>query len=272
MKNIVNLFLFSAALVFLFGCKKKDNLVILEEGTTPVLSASKSGSIVFNKANADSVAIKFSWTNPGYVFNTGVGSQNVNYLLEIDTVGSNFTNPQRAQVSISPEMSKTFTVLELNALLNAMDLAFDVPHRLEFRLRSAMLNSSASLYSNIIPLTITPYLDTKYPVPANLWIVGSATPNGWDNPTIAAQKFSKVGDFTFEITITLKANEWFVFIPDNDGKWAHKYVFGRKKGTNERLGDEFVVDSGEDIIAPASAGTYKITVDFKMGRYTLVKQ
>lgn len=63
---------FSLLLALLFGaCKKDENKVTFEGGTAPVLTAS-SNTINLAFANADNQAVKLSWTNPEYRFNTGV--------------------------------------------------------------------------------------------------------------------------------------------------------------------------------------------------------
>lgn len=267
MKELYNLFLLAAIIALLFGCEKKDKLVVYENGTAPVLTASKTSSMVFEKANADSNALTFSWTNPDYSFNTGISSLNVNYLLEIDTTGSNFTNPSRAQVAISSDLSKTFTVKELNTLLNGMNLNFGTAHQVEFRLTATLMNSSVPLYSNVIKITITPYLDTKYPVPSKLYIIGSATPGGWDNPVPDSQEMTLINAYTYQITIALSAGNSYLFIPVN-GSWGAKYGFDGDNNKNSTSGDNFKPEGG-DILAPSTSGVYTITVDFKTGKWTV---
>ena len=90
MKNILKLLLgtFLAA-VFLFSCKKDENKLYFEGGTAPALTANKN-AIEISYIDKDNDAISFSWTNPNYKLATGVSSQDVNYILEIDTAGANF--------------------------------------------------------------------------------------------------------------------------------------------------------------------------------------
>ena len=95
MKNVIKLLLgtiFSGALFL--SCKKDENKVYYEGGTNPLLSTSSTGPMVLLKINKDNPAVTFSWTNPNYQFNTGVSSQTVSYILQIDTTGANFTNPK----------------------------------------------------------------------------------------------------------------------------------------------------------------------------------
>lgn len=269
MKPIYKFSFLAVVLLLVIACTKNDNKVILENGTAPVLTASVSGPIVFDKEKADSNAVVFTWNNPDYSWNTGVNSLTVNYLLEIDTAGSNFSNPLRSQVAISSDLSKTFTVKELNTLLNAMNLNFGEAHEVEFRLRASLMNASVPLYSNVITMTLTPYLDTKYPVPANLYIIGEAV-GSWDNPVPASNEFSLLNPYTYQITIELVAGKQFLFIPVN-GDWGHKYGFDGDEAKNNPDGDSFKPE-GNNMLAPSTSGTYKITVDFKTGKWTVAKQ
>ena len=91
---------------------------------------------------------------------------------------------------------------------------------MEIRLKSNMANNTAVLYSNVIDMTITPYLDVKYPVPSNLYITGSATPGNWQcgcgEPELLSQKFTQINAYTFELDITLQRQQ---FIPAVAGLW-----------------------------------------------------
>ena len=101
MKTIGYKLFFLAVFGFLLSaCKKEEAKVIFQGGTAPVLTASVTDSIPLSFVNASQTAITLSWTNPNYMFNTGISSYDVTYLLEIDTMGANFTNPSRASLSI----------------------------------------------------------------------------------------------------------------------------------------------------------------------------
>jgi hypothetical protein len=101
-------------------------------------------------------------------------------------------------------------------------------------------------------------------VPANLHIVGGATPNGWNNPTTPAQKFTLVSPGKFEIaSLALTSGQAYLLLPIAGG-WDPKYG-----GTGKLGGD--IVPNGPDIPSPDVNGNYKITVDFTTGKYTLTK-
>src|SRR3954469_21847512 len=110
--RLSTLLLFASML--LHSCEKDESKIYFQGGTAPVLSADDT-ALVLTHDNAALTAVTFSWTNPEYTFNTGVSSQNVTYLLQVDTTGSDFSGPQ--EVSISSELSKAFTEKDLNTIL-----------------------------------------------------------------------------------------------------------------------------------------------------------
>ncbi len=273
MKNIIKI----VCLVWLFvaGCTKEDKLVVLEGGTAPVLSKSNNLAFVLTQNAKDNNILTLNWTNPNYVLNTGLSSQTVSYLVQIDKMGGNFSNSMLQEVSVSGELGKVFTVGELNAIMNKMELDADIAHELELRVKSSLGATSAPLYSNTIKLTATPYLDVVVPLPSSgkLWITGGATDKGWQtdgDAPVASQEFTKVSATTFELTTNLKGGEQFLLIPQY-GSWAAKYGFTGAEGQNDVNGDTFK-DGGNNLKAPSESGMYKITVDFRTGRFTVVKQ
>jgi starch-binding outer membrane protein SusE/F len=272
MKNISKIIaMFSLVALMFTSCKKQENQVVYEGGTAPTLTASSTAPMVLVRPNQDNIAIRFNWTNPNYKFNTGVSSQDVTYTLQLDTTGANFTNPKIGEKSISKDLSVNLTVKDLNNILSIMDLKENMPHNMEFRIKSTMANGSAVLYSNVIKVVVTPYFDVVYPVPAELYITGSATPLSWQcgcaTDVGTTQKFTKVSTSKFELTIALSANNSFLFLPVY-GSWSAKYGFTGGNNQNNVSGDDFKPDGG-DMKAPGASGTYKITVDFKTGKYTV---
>ncbi|RZM09912.1 MAG: hypothetical protein EOO88_48870 [Pedobacter sp.] len=229
--------------------------------------------IVLDITKKADVIGSFTWNNPNYKFTTGVSSQNVTYTLQVDVAGNNFKNPQE-KVVVS-DLSTSVTVGELNTLLLSRGLDFGVAQNIEMRLRATLNGiTAAPVYSNVLAFVVTPYLDVKFPVPTNLYITGSATPASWQcgcgEAENTSQKFTKVNAYTFELTLALSANNSYLFLPVY-GSWSAKYGFTGGGNANNQLDDEFKPE-GNDIKSPGEAGTYKITVDFKTGRFKLVKQ
>jgi hypothetical protein len=108
----------------------------------------------------------------------------------------------------------------------------------------------------------------QHGLPANLYIVGGATPGGWDNPNpnpaiAAAQVFTRINSTTFEIaSLALTAGQKFLLLPES-GNWSKKFGEGATSGS--------IVPEGADIPAPAVSGNYKITVNFADNTIKMVK-
>lgn len=260
------------------SCKKDEKQLLYLGGTTPVLTASVSGSIPLAYADSIKQAIALNWTNPEYQFNTGVSSQNVSYLVEIDTVGANFTNPNRQTVGISNNLAISWTNAQLNDyLLNQLQLVPGIQHNIEIRVKASMINNSAMLASAPLQFKVTPYAippKVTPPVSGTLYITGAATPLGWqcacgtDDPG-TSQKFTKVSNTLYELpSITLNGGQSYLLIPVYSS-WGAKYGgTGLANNTNNVNGDDFMPD-GKDLLSPPATGKYKIVVDFQRGKFTV---
>jgi uncharacterized lipoprotein YajG len=257
----------------LVSCKKEENRITFEGGTNPVLTANSLTPRVLAIANRDVLSLKLNWTNPDYRFTTGVSSQDVNYLLQIDLEGANFGGAKKYEKAIAKDLSASLTTGELNTALLSMDLPENVAHKLEVRVIATLINGTVPLPSNVLKMTVTPYLDVVYPVPANLYITGAATPGNWmggGDPELTSQKFTKISSSEFQInSLNMKASQGFLFVPVY-GNWSNKYGFTGAGLGNNPNGDNFKPD-GSDIISPAVAGNYRINVSFKTGKFTFTK-
>ncbi len=290
MKNLIKILFgtFFTAVIIL-SCKKDENQVFFQGGTNPVFSASSTAAMVLLKVNKDNPAITFNWTNPNYQFNTGNSSQNVTYILQVDTTGSNFTNPKLQERSISNDLNVSLTVKELNTFLTKVELQSGVAHNMEFRIKSTLTNGSVPLYSNVLKISINNYLDfvveppgTPNPVPftfqyadGNLWIVGDAVASGWSNPLPnpfdVSQKFTRVGGPTdvlhYQATITFNAGGGYKLIQEQ-GDWTRQYH--AIDGTAKLSGD-FKKENADPTFPSPGAGTYKVEFNFQTGVYKLTK-
>ncbi|MEJ7682569.1 MAG: SusE domain-containing protein [Segetibacter sp.] len=216
--------------------------------------------------------MKLSWTNPNYSFTTGISSQDVSYTIQIDTAGANFTNPKRQEFAVAKDLSLTLLVGDLNTYLSKMELQTDVPHDIEMRVISN-LNGAVPLQSNVIKFTgIVPYEDFTVPPPANqeLYITGDGTPSGWTNEPPATQKCTTVNKGQYYIVMNFEPGKFYKFL-STQKQWQPQY--GGKSATGGDIG--FNLGSGSDpdaIPTPAAAGSYKVELNFKTGKYTVIKQ
>lgn len=278
MKNIIKLLfgtIFTAAIML--SCKKDENQVFFEGGTNPVLTVSSTANLFLDSTKKNTIALTFNWTNPNYKFNTGNSSQNVTYILQVDTTGSNFTNPAIQETSIANDLSASFTVKQINTFLNKLLMARDVPHNMEFRIKST-INGAVPLFSNVVKIVITPYLDVAVPLPPPvapatvgvLYITGNAVPSDWTNNPPASQKLTMLSLTEYTITTNLAPGFFYKFL-SKLGAWQPQY------GGKEANGGDFSANMGggtdpDAIPTPSVAGSYKITLNFITGKYTVVKQ
>lgn len=278
MKNMIKLMfgtLFTAAI--LLSCKKDENKVYFEGGTNPVLKVSSSANLFLDSTKKNTTALTFNWTNPEYKFNTGISSQTVTYILQVDTTGSNFSNPSIQETSISADLSTSFTVKQVNTFLNKLLLERDIPHNMEFRIKST-INGTVPLYSNVVKIVITPYLDVAVPLPppvppatiGALYITGNAMPSDWTNAPPTAQKCTRISLTEYTVTVNFAPGKFYKFL-SNLGNWQPQY------GGKEANGGDFSANMGggsdpDAIPTPSVSGSYKITLNFVTGKYTVVKQ
>lgn len=268
--------LIGAAVCLVNACTKDEARDTFVGSTAPALTASVSSTIPLAYATADQEAVKLSWTNPNYQFASGVSSQDVSYLIEIDTTGANFTNPSRQTVSLSKDLSVSFTQAQLNDyLLNQLQLKAGMAHNLDIRVTASLAAAATKVVSNVLKFTVTPYaIPPKVALPSSgdLFLVGSATAGGWNNPVpVPSQKFTKISATLYEITIPLTGGQEYLFLPVN-GDWSHKYAVKDKTLAGLADGGDFGYDKNDNFPGPATSGTYKISVDFQRGKFTVTKQ
>ena len=283
MKHIFQLLLSSILLLATVSCEKAENKDFYDGGTPPALSSNRVGTIPLSFATQDQEAVTLSWTNPNYMFTTGVSSHDVSYLVEIDTSGSNFSNPNRKAISVSGDLSLAITQSRLNDYLaNTLVLAPAVPHDIEMRVTSSIggtvpLPSNVLKFSGVTPYTIPPKVTP--PTSGTLYMVGGDAKLGkWQNGGTPSQnqQFTQVSPTLYELTVQLlggdntTGDDQYLFVPVW-GDWNHKYAC-KKTADQSADGGDFGYDFSDNFPGPATAGNYKVTVDFQRGKYSVVKQ
>jgi hypothetical protein len=277
MKNIFKSFLFLIVAVGLFSCEKDENKVIFEGGTAPVLSAS-STQIPLSFVNRNQPAISFNWSNPNYKFTTGLSSQDISYIMEIDSAGSNFTNPNRKSITIANDLSRTFTQSEFNIFLTSqLQLPVDVTKDIDVRIISTLGNNIGALVSNVMRFSVRPFSPPPVVAPPTtnkLFITGSATPASWQcgcgEAELASQRFTRVSNTFYTININLSAGGSYLLLPQY-GSWSAKFGgTGGNNNSNNVNGGDFR-DGGSDLLAPPVGGLHRIDVDFQRGKFTVTK-
>jgi hypothetical protein len=112
------------------------------------------------------------------------------------------------------------------------------------------------------------------PTAGTLWLVGDAAASGWSNPLPApydvSQKFTKISNTLYQLTLSLPGGGGYKLI-QQQGDWGSQY-HALAAGRTWSSGDFEKKDAEPGFPGPDVAGTYKITIDFQLGKYTVVKQ
>ena len=113
---------------------------------------------------------------------------------------------------------------------------------------------------------VTPFTGN---LPANLFMVGDATPGGWGNPVpVPSQQFTRLNSSVFQLTINLTGGKQYLFLPVN-GDWSHKYAVQDNSVGGLSAGGAFGYDFPQNFPGPANSGSYKVTVNFVTGRFSV---
>jgi hypothetical protein len=162
--NIVSFFML-ASLIFFASCSKELKAPEPLPLETGVLSASKN-EVVINSSLPTDTAVAFSWP--------AEKNSLINYqlILTANNVSDTVTIAQNT-------VGKLFTNGEFNLiLLDKLGLAVGVAVDLKAALKASIPINGKTASSNVVTIKVTPA--TKGAVYNNLWIVGDATPSGWD--------------------------------------------------------------------------------------------
>jgi starch-binding outer membrane protein SusE/F len=235
MKTLMNrILLLSIASLMLGSCKKDETKITASDGKGAALTASAS-TLVLTKANAADKAITFTATAPDYGYAAAVTS-----TLQFAVKGTNFANPKQVILDANV-LSKSFTVIELNALLLGLNLAPGSASEVEVRTRSEISSKIAPVYSNATSIIVTPYALISY-----LYVPGAY--QGW-TPATADSLLSATSNGIYEGVIN--------FTPGNLGfKIVTKKSWGQPEyGTGASAGS--IAAGGGDLTAP-NAGSLKL--------------
>lgn len=114
--------------------------------------------------------------------------------------------------------------------------------------------------------TVTPYTGT---LATDLFIVGDATPGGWNNPVpVPSQQLTRLNSSIFEITLSLNGGKHYLLLPVN-GSWSNKYAVANNSIAGLSAGGAFGYNLNDNFPGPAASGTYKISVNFVTNRFTV---
>jgi starch-binding outer membrane protein SusE/F len=114
--------------------------------------------------------------------------------------------------------------------------------------------------------TVTPFAN---PLAQDLYITGDGTPSNWTNTPGAAQKFTRLNNCEYEITMAFVPNKFYKFLSVS-GQWQPQ--FGGSSATGGTLGANYGGGTDPDAVpTPTVAGNYKVRVNFVTNSYTVTK-
>lgn len=109
-------------------------------------------------------------------------------------------------------------------------------------------------------------INLQHGLPTNLFIVGGATPGGWNNPVpVPSQQLTRRNAVQWDVTLNFTSGQAYLILPVN-GSWGQK--FGTDVAAPDNKSGTFKAEGG-DFPAPAVSGSYKFTIDFYSGKYQL---
>lgn len=205
--------------------------------------------VMLVETNGNAVACTFSWTTGT---NMGTGAS-ISYTLEIDLQGNSFANALIYTMG-KGVFTKEMLVSELNdELLNHWGIEPGVSVLLEARVVAEIADPSVeSDVSSVVTVAATPY----EPVTSVLYMIGSATPNGWDSDQATSLEADAVLPGVFTFTGFLGAGELkFILSP---GTFTPSYQKGADETTLIYRSSE---DEPDEKFILAEAGNYRLVVN-----------
>ncbi|MCC9166870.1 SusE domain-containing protein [Pontibacter harenae] len=244
--SIKNITLLSLVLILFSSCEKdEDRVVASSEGTGATISAS-ANTLTLQKENAEDEAVVFNWTKADFGYSAAVTN-----TLQFALAGTDFAIPKEVNLE-GGESAKTYSVIDLNALLLSMSLPTNTDSEVEVRLKSQIYNTDAiaPVYSNVVNLTVNPY-----PLISFVYVPGAY--QGWTLAT-ADSLISPTsnGIYTGVINFPAGATEFKITPAKN---WDVAYG---------EAGDGAVSTSAEGNLSVPAAGMYRLTLNLNENTFT----
>jgi hypothetical protein len=253
------------AATFITSCSKVDPLTIYSNAGSATLAAS-TNAIAPTPADSLKTVLSFNWTNPGY----SVDSSTVKYIIQIDSAGRNFS--KASEKIVNGSLTTSFTAKELNLIAMGFGFKFNTKYNMEARIISSMANNNERKISNGVAFAFTPFVaPPKVTIPASnqLFLVGSATAGGWNNPVpVPSQQFTRIDSVTYEGTFYIKGGQQFLVLPVN-GDWSNKYSVKDNNANGLNKGGDFGFNLSDNFPGPDKTGTYKLRLDFQAGKFSM---
>ncbi|RYZ96966.1 MAG: SusF/SusE family outer membrane protein [Sphingobacteriaceae bacterium] len=233
---------FSLIALMLWSCKKDEVRSVAAANATGGTLKASTTTVMPERATQDENLITIDFTKADFGFNAAAKN-----ILEIAVAGTSFSAPKEVPFDANV-LSKTWTGLDFNVLLLALNLPFDAPTDIEVRIKSEVSTAITPVYSNVITLSAKPY-----PLITHLYVPGEY--QGW-NPATADSLTSATGN---------GIHTGIIYFPNTPGA-SFKFKITPQKKWDVAYGDAGggkISTSGGDITGPG-AGSYRLTVDMNL--------
>ena len=235
------------AVLLALACRK--DYKETDKGSAPLAVSANANKIVLNQKNESADAVVLSWT-AGSNNGTNAG---ISYVLKLDLSGNDFNNALTEDLG-KAVLSKKYSVKDLNnLLLTHWNITPGTEASLQAKVIATVSDDKGTRDSSaVLTVLITPYK----PVSTTLYLLGDATPNGWDAGNATAMDADPAQPGRFHWQGLLSPGEFKLittlgqFTPSyNRGADNTKLVF--RENDNEP----------DDKITVAQSGVYSVTVD-----------
>lgn len=270
MKSIIKKhFVVVSLVVFGFmACTKMTTNAYFKNGQTPTLNASTK-TIAATPADSLKNVLVLTWTNPKYATDSATEL----YTIEIDSSGRNFT--RAVSIPVSGALGDSLTAKQINTIALGFGFAYNTAYNMDVRVISSYANNNEQLASNTITISVTPYVippKVAPPTTKALFLVGSATAGGWNNPVpVPTQQFEMVDSVDYAGVFQLTGGQQYLVLPLN-GDWTNKYAIAN--ANIPATGGAFGYNGGDNTFntnfnGPATDGLYEIWLNFQAGTFTV---
>lgn len=228
----------------------KDEFGNVEYPDDPVVVSANESNIVLNVATPESDAVTFSWT-PGSNFGSNSA---IHYTFELALKGSGFAQALTTELARG-NTSVSYRSGELNALL-LEELGVEPAATVELDVRVTAHVQAEGIAPQISEV-ISVQVQTYKPITSTLYLIGSATPNGWsaDDATKMNVVQGTPGAFVWQGNLTPGEYKFITTL----GQFAPSYNKGDAEHTLYFRASE---DDPYDVpFVVTEAGTYQVKVN-----------
>ncbi|PKP11718.1 MAG: hypothetical protein CVU09_02460 [Bacteroidetes bacterium HGW-Bacteroidetes-4] len=178
MKKTIYLFMLLLGIGFFWACEDENTNPVLDTTkiTAPTLTEEMGvADLVLTRAAAAETVLSFIWDSIVYPLDQ---IPEATYMLIMDTVGSNFSDP--IELAIGDLLSTKVTGATLNQKIIKEGFRHSVAIAWEFSVVAYIVNAPQDrVYSNKISMNITAFSDEVVVEP--IYLLGGGTSAGWNN-------------------------------------------------------------------------------------------